>query len=115
MNLLNGVAENDQFLLALVCVTERLFTNSTPPQLKVACLHGSTKRLDRELVLEQFPDKKVPIFIAMDIAKGLDKWHQTYFIIYEYPYLSQEYVRWSGRTARSTNTMTHTPGSSRII
>jgi superfamily II DNA/RNA helicase len=68
----------------------------------VHCIHGDKSQQDRDWVLKEFRESRVPILIATDVAaRGLDVEDIKFVINYDYPNNSEDYVHRIGRTGRA--------------
>jgi superfamily II DNA/RNA helicase len=68
----------------------------------VHCIHGDKSQQDRDWVLREFRESRVPILIATDVAaRGLDVSDIKFVINFDYPNNSEDYVHRIGRTARA--------------
>jgi len=67
----------------------------------VAPIHGDKSQDQRDRVLRDFREGKIPILIATDVAaRGLDITDVEYVINYDFPNSVEDYVHRIGRTAR---------------
>jgi len=65
------------------------------------CIHGDKEQRERDWVLSEFKNGKVPILLATDVAaRGLDVDDIKVVINYDYPNNSEDYVHRIGRTGR---------------
>ena len=110
LELLKTLTEQDQTLRTLIfCDTKKavneLHKSLNDSNYRAECIHGNKKQTDREFVLKQFAENKVPILIATDVAaRGLDISDIKHVINYDYPNNSEDYVHRIGRTARGATT-----------
>jgi len=73
----------------------------------VACIHGDKSQPERDYVLNEFRESRVPVLVATDVAsRGLDVEDIKFVINFDYPACSEDYVHRIGRTGRSTQTGT---------
>jgi ATP-dependent RNA helicase DeaD len=69
--------------------------------LRVKALHGDMSQGQRDGVMIQFKDHKLPLLVATDVAaRGLDIEHVTHVINYDLPNNTEIYVHRIGRTGR---------------
>jgi ATP-dependent RNA helicase DeaD len=69
--------------------------------LRVKALHGDMTQGQRDGVMIQFKDHKLPLLVATDVAaRGLDIEHVTHVINYDLPNNTEIYVHRIGRTGR---------------
>jgi ATP-dependent RNA helicase DeaD len=69
--------------------------------LRVKALHGDMTQGQRDGVMIQFKDHKLPLLVATDVAaRGLDIEHVTHVINYDMPNNTEMYVHRIGRTGR---------------
>ena len=69
--------------------------------LRVKALHGDMSQGQRDGVMIQFKDHKLPLLVATDVAaRGLDIEHVTHVINYDMPNNTEMYVHRIGRTGR---------------
>ena len=69
--------------------------------LRVKALHGDMSQGQRDGVMIQFKDHKLPLLVATDVAaRGLDIEHVTHVINYDMPNSTEMYVHRIGRTGR---------------
>jgi ATP-dependent RNA helicase DeaD len=69
--------------------------------LRVKALHGDMTQGQRDGVMIQFKDHKLPLLVATDVAaRGLDIEHVTHVINYDMPNSTEMYVHRIGRTGR---------------
>jgi ATP-dependent RNA helicase DeaD len=69
--------------------------------LRVKALHGDLSQGQRDGVMIQFKDHKLPLLVATDVAaRGLDIEHVTHVINYDLPNNTEIYVHRIGRTGR---------------
>src|SRR5919197_994074 len=69
--------------------------------LRVKALHGDLTQGQRDGVMLQFKDHRLPLLVATDVAaRGLDIEHVTHVINYDVPDASDSYVHRIGRTGR---------------
>jgi ATP-dependent RNA helicase DeaD len=69
--------------------------------LRVKALHGDMSQGQRDGVMIQFKDHKLPLLVATDVAaRGLDIEHVTHVINYDVPNSPEIYVHRIGRTGR---------------
>jgi len=69
--------------------------------LRVKALHGDLTQGQRDGVMLQFKDHRLPLLVATDVAaRGLDIEHVTHVINYDVPGVSDTYVHRIGRTGR---------------
>ena len=69
--------------------------------LRVKALHGDMSQGQRDGVMLQFKDHKLPLLVATDVAaRGLDIEHVTHVINYDVPDNTEIYVHRIGRTGR---------------
>jgi ATP-dependent RNA helicase DeaD len=69
--------------------------------LHVKALHGDLTQGQRDGVMLQFKDHRLPLLVATDVAaRGLDIEHVTHVINYDVPDASDSYVHRIGRTGR---------------
>jgi len=70
-------------------------------KLPALCIHGDKSQTERDWVLNEFREGKVPILLATDVAaRGLDISDIKFVVNYEYPNNSEDYVHRIGRTGR---------------
>ena len=69
--------------------------------LRVKALHGDMTQGQRDGVMIQFKDHRLPLLVATDVAaRGLDIEHVTHVINYDMPNSTEMYVHRIGRTGR---------------
>ena len=69
--------------------------------LRVKALHGDMSQGQRDGVMIQFKEHKMPLLVATDVAaRGLDIEHVTHVINYDLPNNTEIYVHRIGRTGR---------------
>jgi ATP-dependent RNA helicase DeaD len=69
--------------------------------LRVKALHGDMSQGQRDGVMIQFKEHKLPLLVATDVAaRGLDIEHVTHVINYDLPNNTEIYVHRIGRTGR---------------
>ncbi|MCD6015165.1 MAG: box helicase [Solirubrobacterales bacterium] len=69
--------------------------------LRVKALHGDMSQGQRDGVMIQFKDHRLPLLVATDVAaRGLDIEHVTHVINYDLPNNTEMYVHRIGRTGR---------------
>jgi ATP-dependent RNA helicase DeaD len=69
--------------------------------LRVKALHGDMSQGQRDGVMIQFKDHRLPLLVATDVAaRGLDIEHVTHVINYDLPNNTEIYVHRIGRTGR---------------
>ncbi|MQA74543.1 MAG: DEAD/DEAH box helicase [Solirubrobacterales bacterium] len=69
--------------------------------LRVKALHGDMSQGQRDGVMIQFKEHKLPLLVATDVAaRGLDIEHVTHVINYDLPRNTEMYVHRIGRTGR---------------
>jgi len=69
--------------------------------MRVKALHGDMSQGQRDGVMIQFKDHKLPLLVATDVAaRGLDIEHVTHVINYDLPNNTEIYVHRIGRTGR---------------
>jgi ATP-dependent RNA helicase DeaD len=69
--------------------------------LRCKALHGDMSQGQRDGVMLQFKDHKLPLLVATDVAaRGLDIEHVTHVINYDLPNNTEIYVHRIGRTGR---------------
>jgi ATP-dependent RNA helicase DeaD len=69
--------------------------------LRVKALHGDMTQGQRDGVMIQFKDHRLPLLVATDVAaRGLDIEHVTHVINYDLPNSTEIYVHRIGRTGR---------------
>ncbi len=69
--------------------------------LRVKALHGDMSQGQRDGVMIQFKEHKLPLLVATDVAaRGLDIEHVTHVINYDMPNNTEIYVHRIGRTGR---------------
>jgi ATP-dependent RNA helicase DeaD len=69
--------------------------------LRVKALHGDMSQGQRDGVMIQFKEHKLPLLVATDVAaRGLDIEHVTHVINYDLPNSPEIYVHRIGRTGR---------------
>jgi ATP-dependent RNA helicase DeaD len=69
--------------------------------LRVKALHGDMSQGQRDGVMIQFKEHKLPLLVATDVAaRGLDIEHVTHVINYDVPNSPEIYVHRIGRTGR---------------
>jgi ATP-dependent RNA helicase DeaD len=69
--------------------------------LRVKALHGDMTQGQRDGVMIQFKDHRLPLLVATDVAaRGLDIEHVTHVINYDLPNNTEIYVHRIGRTGR---------------
>jgi ATP-dependent RNA helicase DeaD len=69
--------------------------------LRVKALHGDMTQGQRDGVMIQFKEHKLPLLVATDVAaRGLDIEHVTHVINYDMPNNTEIYVHRIGRTGR---------------
>lgn len=69
--------------------------------LRVKALHGDMTQGQRDGVMIQFKDHRLPLLVATDVAaRGLDIEHVTHVINYDMPNNTEMYVHRIGRTGR---------------
>lgn len=69
----------------------------------VCCIHGDKVQAERDWVLREFRESRVPILIATDVAaRGLDVEDIKFVINFDYPNNSEDYVHRIGRTGRAS-------------
>jgi ATP-dependent RNA helicase DeaD len=81
--------------------TRRLDEELRRRGLRVKALHGDLTQGQRDGVMLQFKDHRLPLLVATDVAaRGLDIEHVTHVINYDVPDVSDIYVHRIGRTGR---------------
>lgn len=71
------------------------------------CIHGDKSQQEREWVLRDFKNGRIPILVATDVAsRGLDVSDIKFVINFDYPHCSEDYVHRIGRTGRAGQTGT---------
>ena len=69
--------------------------------LRVKALHGDMSQGQRDGVMIQFKERRLPLLVATDVAaRGLDIEHVTHVINYDLPNNTEIYVHRIGRTGR---------------
>eukprot|EP01088_Endostelium_zonatum_P000805 TRINITY_DN1105_c0_g1_i1.p1 TRINITY_DN1105_c0_g1~~TRINITY_DN1105_c0_g1_i1.p1 ORF type:complete len:589 (+),score=160.16 TRINITY_DN1105_c0_g1_i1:196-1962(+) len=92
--------------ILIFCQTKRgcnqLFKNLSFDGWPCVAIHGDKPQQERDRVLHQFKNEKMPILIATDVAaRGLDVKNIKYVINYDFPGTTEDYVHRIGRTGRA--------------
>jgi ATP-dependent RNA helicase DDX5/DBP2 len=70
-------------------------------------IHGDKSQNERDYVLENFRNGRIPVLVATDVAaRGLDVEDVKNVINYDYPNTSEDYIHRIGRTGRCEQTGT---------
>jgi superfamily II DNA/RNA helicase len=73
--------------------------------LKVGAIHSDLEQTEREDMLRQFRNRKMPVLVATDIlSRGIDIEDIQMVINYDVPGDAEDYIHRIGRTARAAST-----------
>jgi superfamily II DNA/RNA helicase len=73
--------------------------------INASAIHSDLTQTDRENVLNQFKNKKIPVLVATDVlSRGIDIDNINLVINYDVPGDAEDYIHRIGRTARAENT-----------
>uniref|UniRef100_A0A0N4Z8W3 RNA helicase n=1 Tax=Parastrongyloides trichosuri TaxID=131310 RepID=A0A0N4Z8W3_PARTI len=106
LQLLDGILKTSEPKTIVFVETKRKADEITKSMRRegwpVMCIHGDKGQSERDWVLKQFKEGKIPVLFATDVAaRGLDVSDIKYVINYDYSNNSEDYVHRIGRTGRS--------------
>ncbi|PTQ92910.1 superfamily II DNA/RNA helicase [Mucilaginibacter yixingensis] len=106
------ILEDGNYLSTIIfCSTKEkvkmLYKELKSAHIKVAAFHSDFKQSEREEVLLQFKNKKLPVIVGTDaLSRGIDVEGIDLVINYDAPPDPEDYVHRIGRTARAATTGT---------
>ncbi|PNH05882.1 ATP-dependent RNA helicase-like protein DB10, partial [Tetrabaena socialis] len=91
--------------IIIFCTTKRMcdtLSNNMMREFRAAAIHGDKKQSERDYVLQQFKEGRVPILVATDVAaRGLDIPNVGAVVNYDFPTGTEDYIHRIGRTGRA--------------